>query len=211
MVYFRDGRPLKREYRKFKIKTVVGRNDFAMIGELVTRYFSHLIEEGKEFPDLALIDGGAGQLSAACHALDALNVTDQNIIGLAKRLEEVVLPGDGTGSGPTLSIPKSSPSLRLLQRVRDEAHRFAVTFQRERRKKRVIKSELDDIPGIGPVRRQTLLTAFNSVARIKKASVTDLRTLGGLDKKTAQRVYDAFHAAPRSANGDDVPDSGETD
>jgi len=208
MVYFRDGRPLKREYRKFKIKTVVGRNDFAMIGELVTRYFSNLIEEGKEYPDLVLIDGGAGQLSAACRALDALNVTDQSIIGLAKRLEEVVLPGDGTGSGPTLSIPKSSPSLRLLQRVRDEAHRFAVTFQRDRRKKRVIQSELDGIPGIGPARRQALLTAFQSVTRIKHASVEDLRKLGGLDKRTAKRVHDTFHGEVSQTKSENP---GETD
>jgi len=193
LVYFRDGKPLKREYRKFKIKTVVGRNDFAMMGELVTRYFSNLVEDAAEFPNLVLIDGGAGQVSAACRALDALNITDQPLIGLAKRLEQVVLPSEGEGAGPTLSIPKSSPSLRLLQRIRDEAHRFAITFQKDRRKKRVIHSELDDIPGIGPTRRQTLLTAFGSVARIAEASIDDLRKTGGLDKRTAAAVFGKFH------------------
>ncbi|GAB4321360.1 MAG: excinuclease ABC subunit UvrC [Candidatus Zixiibacteriota bacterium] len=197
LVYFRDGKPLKREYRKYKIKTVVGRNDFAMMGELVSRYFTHLIEEAREFPDLVLIDGGAGQVSAACKALDALNIADQSLIGLAKRLEQVVLPGDGSGSGPTLSIPKSSPSLRLLQRIRDEAHRFALTFQKSRRKKRVIKSELDDIPGIGPARRQALLETFGSVKKIAEASLDDLRTVGCLDKRTAAAVYARFHGEPK--------------
>lgn len=194
LVYFRDGKPLKREYRKFKIKTVVGRNDFAMIGELVARYFSNLVEDGSEFPDLVLIDGGAGQLSAACSALDALNITDVPVIGLAKRLEQVVLPGDGGESGPTLSIPKSSPSLRLLQRVRDEAHRFALTFQKTRRKKRVIQSELDSIPGIGPARRQALLTAFGSVAQIAQASLDDLKSQGRLSQRHAEAVYNRFHS-----------------
>ncbi len=192
LVYFRDAKPLKREYRKFKIKTVVGRNDFAMIGELVSRYFTNLVEDGSEFPDLVLIDGGAGQLSAACSALDALNITDVPIIGLAKRLEQVVLPGDGGESGPTLSIPKSSPSLRLLQRVRDEAHRFALTFQKSRRKKRVIQSELDSIPGIGPARRQALLTAFGSVSQIAQASMEDLKTKGKLPQRHAEAVYNRF-------------------
>jgi excinuclease ABC subunit C len=193
LVYFRDGKPLKREYRKFKIKTVVGRNDFAMMGELVTRYFSNLVEDAAEFPNLVLVDGGAGQVSAACRALDALNITDQPLIGLAKRLEQVVLPSEEGRAGPTLSIPKSSPSLRLLQRIRDEAHRFAITFQKERRKKRVIHSELDDIPGIGPTRRQALLTAFGSVAKIAEASLESLRKDGGLDKRSATAVFDKFH------------------
>ncbi len=187
LVFFRDGKPLKREYRHFKIKTVVGRNDFAMIGELVSRWFSDLVEEGKEFPDLVLIDGGAGQLSAALRALEALNITDVPVIGLAKRLEQVVLP-----AGPMLSIPRSSPSLRLLQRVRDEAHRFAVTFQRERRKKRVIQSELDTITGVGPARRRALLAGLGSVEAIARASVEDLREKGGIDKRTAETVWRHF-------------------
>lgn len=188
LVFFRDGKPLKREYRHFKIKTVIGRNDFAMIGELVSRWFSDLVEEGKEFPDLVLIDGGAGQLSAALRALEALNITDLPVIGLAKRLEQVVLP-----EGPMLSIPRSSPSLRLLQRVRDEAHRFAVTFQRTRRKKRVIQSELDAIAGVGPARRRALMSGLGSIEAISQATVDDLREKGRVDKKTAETVWRHFH------------------
>lgn len=190
LVYFHDGKPLKREYRHFKIKTVVGRNDFAMIGELVSRWFSDLVEEGKEFPDLVLVDGGAGQLSAALSALEALNISDVPVIGLAKRLEQVVLP-----VGPMLSIPRSSPSLRLLQRVRDEAHRFAVTFQRTRRKKRVIQSELDSIPGVGPARRRALLGGLGSIEAISQASKDDLQARGGVDKRTAEAVWRHFHPA----------------
>lgn len=208
LVYFRDGRPLKRQYRKFKIKTIVGRNDFAMIGELVSRYFSNLVEDGSEFPDLVLIDGGAGQVSAACQALDALNITEIPVIGLAKRLEQVVFPGDGEGAGATLTIPKSSPSLRLLQRIRDEAHRFALTFQKSRRQKRVIQSELDSIRGIGPARRQTLLSAFGSVAQIAVASQEELKTTGGLDKRSADAVWRRFHPqeAKADATGTPLPD-----
>jgi len=202
LVYFRDGKPLKREYRHFKIKTVVGRNDFAMIGELVSRWFTDLVEEGKEFPDLVLIDGGAGQLSAALRALEALNITDLPVIGLAKRLEQVVFP-----SGPMLSIPRSSPSLRLLQRVRDEAHRFAVTFQRVRRKKRVIQSELDSIAGVGPSRRNALMTGIGSVEAIARSSVEDLRDKGGVDKKTAETVWRHFHPAEDTVAAEQPEDS----
>ncbi|MEW5701142.1 MAG: excinuclease ABC subunit UvrC [Candidatus Zixiibacteriota bacterium] len=204
LVYFRDGKPYKRNYRHFKIKTVVGRNDFAMIGELVSRYFADLVETGSEFPDLVLIDGGVGQLGAATRALETLNIPEIPVIGLAKRLEQVVLPGGESGTGPVLSIPKSSPSLRLLQRIRDEAHRFAVGFQRERRKKRVIQSELDAIRGIGPARRQALLSRFGSVAAVAAASVESLRTEGGLSETLAHAVWAHLHpAATTSANGTD--------
>lgn len=196
LVYFKDAKPLKRNYRKFKIQTVIGRNDFAMIGEVVSRYFGNLVEDGEEFPDLVLIDGGAGQLSAALAALAALNIGDLPVIGLAKRLEQVVLPGTITGDGRSLSIPRSSPSLRLLQRVRDEAHRFALTFQKSRRKKRIIRSELDGIAGVGPARRQALLTQFGSVAEISKASLDDLVTRGGIDRRTARAVREHFHPGP---------------
>ncbi len=193
LVYFRDGKPLKREYRKFKIKTVAGQDDFAMMQEIVTRYFARLTEEGKDYPDLVLVDGGKGQLSAALAALASLNITDQPIIGLAKRLEEIVLPGEGAA----LSIPRSSPSLHLLQRARDEAHRFAITFQRAKRKKRTLKSDLDNIPGVGPVRRKALLSALGSVEGVKKSSLAELEAVDGVDKKTARRIYDYYHP-PRS-------------
>ncbi len=188
LVYFRDGKPLKREYRKFQIKTVTGQDDFAMMREVVTRYFSRLNEEGKSLPDLVLIDGGKGQLSAALSALESVNITDQPIVGLAKRLEEVIFP-DRRG----LTIPRSSPSLRLLQRIRDEAHRFAVTYQRKKRTKRTIQSELDKIPGVGPARRQALLAAFGSVDKIRSAGKDELAAAIGVDKRTALSVYSYFH------------------
>jgi len=191
LVYFRDGKPLKREYRRFQIKTVTGQDDFAMMREIITRYFSRLTEEGKDFPELMLIDGGKGQLSAAISALESLNITDQPIIGLAKRLEEVILPDQKQ----SLTIPRSSPALRFLQRMRDEAHRFAVTYQRTRRKKRTLRSELDSIPGVGPSRRQALLGALGSVDRIRAASLADLENVTGVDKKTAANVYRYFHVA----------------
>ena len=189
LVFFRDGKPLKREYRRFQIKTVTGQDDCAMMREVVTRHFALLAEEGKDFPDLVLIDGGRGQLSAALSALESLNITDQPIIGLAKRLEEVILPQDVPG----LTIPRSSSSLRLLQRVRDEAHRFAVTYQRMKRKKRTLRSELDNIPGVGPVRRRTLLLALGSVDGVRRASAEQLERITGIDKATARRVFAYFH------------------
>lgn len=188
LVFFRDGKPLKREYRRFQIKTVTGQDDYAMMREVVTRYFSRLAEEGKDFPDLVLIDGGKGQLTAARAALESLNITDQPIIGLAKRLEEVILP-DKRG----LTIPRSSPSLHLLQRARDEAHRFAVTYQRNKRKKRTLHSELDNIRGIGPARRKALLTTLGSVDGVRRASLEKLESVVGVDKTTARRVYEYFH------------------
>jgi len=188
LVFFRDGKPLKREYRRFQIKTVAGQDDYAMMREVVTRHFTRLAEEGKDFPDLVLIDGGKGQLSAALSALESLNISDQPVIGLAKRLEEVIFP-DHRG----LSIPRSSPTLQLLQRARDEAHRFAVTYQRMKRKKRTLRSELDNIPGVGPVRRQALLSALGSVDGIRRASLEHLQQIKGVDKATARRVHDYFH------------------
>lgn len=195
LVFFRDGKPLKREYRRFQIKTVTGQDDYAMMREVVTRYFGRLAEEGRDFPDLVLIDGGKGQLTAAQAALNSLNITDQPLIGLAKRLEEVILP-----SNRGLSIPRSSPSLHLLQRARDEAHRFAVTYQRQKRKKRTLRSELDDIQGVGPARRQALLTALGSVDRVREASLEKLAAITGIDKATAYRVFEYFHPPQQPGN-----------
>ena len=165
-----------------------------MMREIVTRYFSRLAEEGKDYPDLVLIDGGKGQLAAARAALASLNITDQAIIGLAKRLEEIILP-----SNLGLTIPRSSPSLHLLQRARDEAHRFAVAYQRRKREKRTLRSELDDIPGIGPARRKSLLSALGSVDGVRRASLSDLEAVPGIDKKTALRIHDYFHGTPSTA------------
>lgn len=188
LVFFVDGKPKKSEYRRFKIKTVEGQNDFAMICEVVTRYFKKLIE-GEKFPDLVLIDGGKGQLSSALSALSSLGIKDQKIVGLAKRLDEVFLPGQKD----SLMIKKDSPSLRLLQRIRDEAHRFAISYHRVLRKKRTLKSELDLIKGIGKKRKKTLLSKFGSVKGIKEASLDELMKVERLSKNVAEKVFNYFH------------------
>lgn len=189
LVFFVDGKPKKSEYRRFKIKTVEGQNDFAMMGEVVARYFKKLVEEKKKFPDLVLIDGGKGQLSSALSALLSLKVKDQMVVGLAKRLDEVFLPG----KKDSLMIKKDSPSLRLLQRIRDEAHRFAVSYHRVIRKKRTLKSELDLIKGIGKKRKKALLSYFGSVKGIKEASLDELMKVEGLSKNVAEKVFNYFH------------------
>lgn len=189
MVCFIDGRPRKGEYRHFKITGIEGPNDFAMMHQVVTRRFKRLMEEGKTFPDLLLIDGGKGQLSSAVDALQSLGITNQPVIGLAKRLEEVFRPGL---SDPQ-NIPKTSASLRLLQGLRDESHRFAITYHRKLRQKRTLTSELDDIAGIGPNRRKTLLRHFGSLKKVKEASVADLAAVDGISEKLAGEIFGALH------------------
>jgi excinuclease ABC subunit C len=189
LVFFDDGRPKKSQYRRFRIKTVEGQDDFAMMAEVVRRYFTRLTEEKREYPDLVLIDGGKGQLSAAVQTLNNLGITDQSVVALAKRLDEVFLP---ERSEP-LMIPKVSASLKLLQRIRDEAHRFAVGYHRELRKKRTMKSELDQIPGIGPVRKKVLLKHFGSVENIKRAGLKELSQIKGVNKRTAENIHRHLH------------------
>jgi excinuclease ABC subunit C len=189
LVFFEDGHPKKSQYRRFKIKTVEGQDDFAMMGEVVKRHFARLTEEKKEFPDLVLVDGGKGQLSSTVETLNTLGIKNQNVIALAKRLDEVFLPG----KSDSLMIPKSSASLKLLQRIRNEAHRFAVEYHRKLRKKRTITSELDQIPGIGPARRKILLSHFGSVEKIKQADLEALQKTKGIDKKVAENIYKYFH------------------
>jgi len=184
LVVFENGKPKKSEYRKYKIKTVHGADDFASMAEVVERRITRLLKEGKEMPDLFLVDGGKGQLSAAVDVLQKFQMEDQPIIGLAKRLEEIFRPGI---SDPQ-TLPKSSPSLHLLQQVRDEAHRFAITFHRSLRKKRTVHSELDDIKGIGEKRRKALLKTFGSVESIRKASVDELAGVGGMNRKAAEDI-----------------------
>jgi excinuclease ABC subunit C len=160
-----------------------------MMKEVVKRYFQRLIEEKKRFPDLVLVDGGKGQLSSALEALSSLGIKHQSVIGLAKRLDEVFLP---ERSDP-LMIKKNSPSLRLLQRIRDEAHRFAISYHKVLRKKRTIKSELDQIKGIGGKRKEALLKYFSSVKRIKAASMEELTRAEGITPKIAEKIYNYFH------------------
>lgn len=184
MVCFVDGVAKKSEYRKFKIKTVKGIDDFAMIREVVLRRYSRLKSEKATFPDLILIDGGKGQLSMAVSALQELGLSYISVIGLAKRLEEVYVPG----SSDPQNIPKSSPGLFLLRRIRDEAHRFAVTFHRQRRKKAATESIFDGISGIGPARRKNLLTKFENVKTIADASTEKIAAEVGVGEKLAEEI-----------------------
>jgi excinuclease ABC subunit C len=165
MVVFVDGKPKKNLYRKFIIKTVEGPDDFSSMREVIMRRYTRLLADNETLPDLIMVDGGKGQLSSAVDVLNSLAFSDYNIIGLAKRLEEVFFPGKSDAE----SIPKTSSGLKLLQQVRDEAHRFAITFHRKRRSGRTIKSELIDIKGIGNSTVELLLKEFGSFDGVKKA------------------------------------------
>ncbi|MFC1584045.1 excinuclease ABC subunit UvrC [Fibrobacterota bacterium] len=163
LVVFVDGKPKKSRYRKYKLTTVEGVDDFAGMREVAGRRIRRLMEENKPFPDLFLVDGGKGQLGAVAEALREAGKDGQEVIGLAKKLEEVFKPGEGA----PLMIPRTSAGLRLLKHIRDESHRFAIAFQRSRRKKYHVRSWLDDIPGVGPKTRQKLLRAFKSPETIR--------------------------------------------
>ncbi len=188
LVVFKDGRPRKSDYRTFKIRSAEGKaDDYRAMREVVTRRYSRVVEENGPWPDLVVIDGGKGQLSSAAGALKDTEAYGKfPVIGLAKRLEEVFVPGD---SDPVL-IAKDSASLQLLQRVRDEAHRFAVTYQRKRRKKKTLHSELLDIKGVGPKTAQQLLKEFGSVRRVKEADTSALAEVVGHAK--AEKVTSYF-------------------
>lgn len=191
LVVFENALPKKSEYRTFKVKSVEGQaNDFASMKEVVGRRYGRLRQEKKPLPDLIIIDGGKGQLSAACEALAELELPIE-IIGLAKKQEEVYLP---RRSAPLL-LPRRSEALHLLQRIRNEAHRFAITFHRKRRAKRSIMSELDQLPGVGKARRKILLDHFGSFDKIKAASLLELQAVNGISKTLAQTLYAALNPA----------------
>ncbi len=185
LVVFKHGEPAKDQYRRFKIKTVSGPDDFASMKEVIKRRYSRILDEGRKLPDLILIDGGKGQLNAAVEVLDRLELAHLDIIGLAKREEEVFLPGQ---SEPVI-LPANSPGLHLLQRVRDEAHRFAVNYHRKLRSRRLTHSMLDQIPGVGPSRRKSLLEHFGSLAEIRSASIEKLTEVSGISDATAEKIY----------------------
>jgi excinuclease ABC subunit C len=193
VIYFSDAKALKKGYRRFKIKTIEGQDDFSMMSEVVTRYFNHLAENNEEYPDLLLIDGGKGQLNASLEALRELGLTSQQCVSLAKRFEEVYLPG----RSQPISIPRTSSALKLLQQIRDEAHRFAIAYHRKLRSKKVDSSELDKIEGIGEKRKFALLGTFGSVDAIKKAKLQDLLSIKGLPKNLAAKIYDHFHSGEK--------------
>lgn len=190
-VVFRDGKPSKKDYRHFKIKTVEGPDDFASMREVLTRRYTRLMQEGESLPQLIVVDGGKGQLSAAVEALESIGLRGViSVVGIAKRLEEIYFPGDSV----PLYISKTSETLRVIQHLRDEAHRFGITFHRDLRSKSQIKSVLDDIKGVGPVTASTLLRHFKSVARIKKAPLQEVAAIVGMSK--AKIVKDALGELP---------------
>lgn len=192
LVWFEAGRPKKAEYRKFRIKGAGQQDDYAAIAEVMTRYFSRRRAEGARLPDLVVIDGGRGQLNAAAAAAQDLGLASLSMISLAKREEEVFLP-----SAPEpLRLSRRSPALRLLQRARDEAHRFGLAYSRQRRTRRTITSELLEIPGIGPERRRALLGRFGSLAAVRTATVAELATVPGISRRLAERLHQQLTETP---------------
>ncbi len=178
-VVFKYGKPSKKDYRKFKVKTVVGADDFATMKEVVFRRYKRLLDEGKDLPQLIIIDGGKGQLGAALESLVLLGIDDKvDLISIAKRLEEIFRPNDPF----PLYLDKNSPSLKIIQQARDEAHRFGITFHRQIRDKEMIHSQLNDIEGIGEKTAEKLLLAFGSVQKIKEASIDELEKVVGKAK-----------------------------
>lgn len=185
-VSFLDAKPNKKKYKHFKINTP-GPNDFEMMRELLTRRLKML--DSDEEPDLIVIDGGKGQLNVACEVLDDLNLSHIPIIGLAKEFEEIFIPN----SSRPIIIPKNNKALHLLQRVRDESHRFAITYHRKLRSKNISQSSLDDIKGIGKNRKLNLLKEFGDIESIKNASVKQLASVKSMNNSVAQNVYDYYH------------------
>lgn len=185
-VSFLDAKPNKKKYKHFKINTP-GPNDFEMMRELLTRRLKML--DSDEEPDLIVIDGGKGQLNVACEVLDDLNLNHIPIIGLAKEFEEIFIPN----SSRPIIIPKNNKALHLLQRVRDESHRFAITYHRKLRSKNISQSSLDDIKGIGKNRKLNLLKEFGDIESIKNASVKQLASVKSMNNSVAQNVYDYYH------------------
>jgi excinuclease ABC subunit C len=210
MVVYEGGIPVRRDFRRFLIKGVGGQNDVAMIEEIIARRMAKLAHASKgnadderdrkekrldsfcKKPDLMLIDGGEAQLAAAMKAVQELGVHDVQVAALAKKMEEVFLPGRKGG----ICLPRGSEALHLLQRIRDDAHRYALDYHRMRRNRRARASALDDIPGIGPKRKRYLLRHYGSLAGIAAASLEELQGLSFLDKKTAENVFHRFRAAP---------------
>lgn len=185
-----EGEGMKRgDYKRFKIKTVSGQDDFAMMEEVLRRRYSRALEEGHPLPDLVLIDGGRGQLNAGVRVLEELGLDFVPAIGLAKREEEIYLPD----RLHPLSLDRTSPALHLLMRIRDEAHRFAVTYHTKLRAKRTIQSVLDQIPGVGPAIRTSLLRTLGSAKGVREASVAELAAVPRVTLKLAQKIYDFFH------------------
>ncbi|MEE8302402.1 MAG: excinuclease ABC subunit UvrC, partial [Candidatus Tectomicrobia bacterium] len=205
MVCFQDGQPNKQRYRRYRIKTLDGPNDFGMMLEVLRRRYRRALEE-HDLPDLLLVDGGKGQLQMALRALEELGITDLEVAGIAKsRLKADAKTGVRQRSDERLYRPHrknavtfsaNSPALFLLQRIRDEAHRFAITYHKTLRRKQALHSELDDIPGVGAQRKTQLLRYFGSLKQVRSASLTELTAVPSLPERIAQAVYIHFHGTP---------------
>ena len=192
-VVFRNGRPSKRDYRCFNIKTVVGPDDFASMEEVVYRRYKRMLDERTPLPQLIVIDGGKGQLSSSIKTLEKLDLMDKvTVIGIAKKLEEIYFPGDSV----PLLLSKKSETLKVIQQIRNEAHRFAITFHRNQRSRDFTKTELTEIPGIGEKTAAKLLNHFKSVKRVKQAKVSTLvRVIG---QAAAEKVIRYFREKEKS-------------
>lgn len=187
-VVFRDGKPYKKDYRHFNIKTVEGPDDFASMEEVIYRRYSRMQREGQDLPQLIVIDGGKGQLGAALKSLERLGLRGEiSIIGIAKRLEEIFFPGDSV----PLYLDKRSETLKVIQQARNEAHRFGITFHRQKRSKSAVKSKLEEIPGVGPATIQILLKKYKSAKRVGEANKGELENLIG--KSKADKIWKHFH------------------
>jgi excinuclease ABC subunit C len=194
MVHFAHGRPDKDQYRRFQIKSFIGNDDFRAMEEVVGRRYRRLAEEGRPMPDLIVIDGGRGQIGAALKAFVALDLEPPALIGLAKKHETIIFPDER----PPLNLPLNHPGLQLLQRLRDEAHRFANTYNADLRSKRIRESVLDDFPGLGKVRRAALLAHFGSIDRLRAASPEAIAAVDGFGPRLAVELH-AFLAKPTAA------------
>jgi len=192
-VVFKDGKPSKNDYRHYNIKTVEGPDDFASMEEVVYRRYSRLLSENEPLPQLIVIDGGKGQLSSALKSLDLLGLRGKiAIIGIAKRLEEIYYPGDPI----PMYLDKKSESLKIIQYLRNEAHRFGITFHRNKRSKSAIQSELEQIPDVGKQTITTLLRTFKSAKRVKEASFEEIQE--SIGNARAIKVYQFYH--PKKAS-----------
>lgn len=196
MVHFADGRPDKNNYRRFQIKSFIGNDDFRAMEEVVGRRYRRLAEEGKPMPDLVVIDGGRGQIGAALKAFYALELTPPALIGLAKKHETIIFPDERA----PLNLSINSPALHLLQRLRDEAHRFANTYNADLRSQKIRESVLDDFPGLGPVRRAALLERFGDIDRLRRAREEQIAEVDGFGEKLAGELYDFLHRSSPPAS-----------
>jgi excinuclease ABC subunit C len=183
-VVFENGEPKRSRYRHMKIKGAWGNDDFRSMHEAVTRYFAKCLEKEEPLPDLAVIDGGKAQLGAAVAALAALDLPDVQVVALAKREEEVFVPG----RPEPIRLDRRDRALHVLQRIRNEAHRFAVRYNRKLRSRRTLKSDLSNIPGVGPKRQETLLRRFGSLKGVREATPEEIARVPGFSEALASRI-----------------------